>query len=313
MGRGRFQRAATVAVALLTTAGTAAADESSQRADQLFEEGKAMLDKDLASACAKFEESLKFNSQAIGTLLNVALCDEKLGRFASAIAKFTEARDRAQEMGMEVHLAAAEEHIRDLAGKVPHVTLKFSEPPLPQTTIVIDEKLISFASIANHPVDPGAHDVVVSAPGRLAYKTRFEVAAGEAIDLLIPRLEKSVSVTSSRRTIGKISTGVGVAALGTSLVLAVVAKRNYDDATRSCNPIIVGGDRVWQCDSSGFAGTRSARTLGTVATVVGGVGLVAVGVGAFLWLRGPKDTERQVSVVPHVGADGVGIAAVGHF
>jgi len=40
-------------------------------------------------------------------LLNVALCDEKLGRFASASAKFAEARDRAKEQGMDVHRKAA--------------------------------------------------------------------------------------------------------------------------------------------------------------------------------------------------------------
>ncbi len=308
-------RAVVTALAILTATGTASADEKTQRADQLFEEGKAMLDKDLAGACAKFEESLKFNAQAIGTLLNVALCDEKLGRFASASAKFAEARDRAKEQGMDVHLKAAEEHILALTDKVPHVTLKFSELPLPQTSIVIDGKLIPFDAIANHPIDPGAHDVVVSAPGHLAFKTHFEVTAGEAKDLPIPRLEKSVTVKvrSSRRTIGKITTATGIAALGTGVVLGLIAKSDYDAATRTCNRITVDGEEVWQCDSPGFAGTRSARTLGTVGTVVGGLGLAAVGVGAFLWLRGPKDSEPRVSVLPQLGPDGMGIAAVGHF
>jgi hypothetical protein len=274
-----------------------------------------MLDKDLAGACAKFEESLRFNAQAIGTLLNVALCDEKLGRFASAVAKFTEARDRAKEQGMEVHRKAADEHIAALADKVPHVTFKFSEPPLPQTTIVIDEKLIPFAAIANYPIDPGVHDVVVSAPAHLAYKSHFEVTAGEAKDLPIPALERSVTVKvkSSRRTIGKITTVTGVAAIGTGVILGLIAKRKYDTATESCNRITVGNEKVWQCDSTGFAGTRSARTIGTTGTVVGGIGLVAVGVGAILWLTSPKEGERQVSVLPQLTPDGAGIAAVGRF
>lgn len=313
MSGRRLQRAVVSALAIMTATGTASADDKTQRADRLFEEGKAMLDKDLAGACQKFEESLQFNSQAIGTLLNVALCDEKLGRYASAVAKFTEARDRASEQGMDVHRKAAEEHILALADKVPHVTLKFSEPPLPQTTIVIDEKLVPFDSIANHPVDPGAHDVVVSAPGHLAYKAHLELRAGEAKDLTIPPLEKSITVKSSRRTIGKITTATGVAALGTGIVLGLVARRRFDSATEHCNRITKDMDLVWQCDSTGFAGTRNAHTLGTVGTVVGGVGLVAIGVGAFLWLRAPRDEERRVSVLPHVGPDGAGIAAVGRF
>jgi len=302
-----------IVLALLASSGTAVADDRVARADQLFEEGKAMLDKDLASACAKFEESLKFNSQAIGTLLNVALCDEKLGRFASATTKFAEARDRAKEQGMAVHLKAAEEHIAALADKVPHVTLKFSEPPLPQTTIVIDERLIPFAEIANHPIDPGAHDVVVSAPGHLAFKTHLEIAAGENKDLPIPPLQKSVTVKSSRRTIGKITTATGVATLGTGIVLAIVAKRRYDDATGSSQCNFLESEQKWQCNSEGYAATGNARTLGNVATVVGGIGLVAVGVGAFLWLGGAKDEQQRVTVLPQVSPDGAGIAAVGRF
>lgn len=305
------ERAALSALAILIAAGAASADDRTERADRLFEEGKAMLDKDLAGACAKFEASLQFNSQAIGTLLNVALCDEKLGRYASAVAKFREARDRAKEQGMEVHRNAADEHIVALTPKVPHVTLAFSEPPQAQATIVIDEKLIPFSSIANHPVDPGAHDVVVSAPGHVAYKAHFEIAAGESKDLAIPPLQKSVSVKSSRRTIGKITTGAGLAAVATGVVLGLVANRRFDSATEDCNRITKDMERVWQCDSTGEP--RSAQTLGTVGTVVGSVGLVAVGVGAYLWLSGDGDREQRVSVVPQVGAGGAGIAAVGRF
>lgn len=306
----RLQRAVVSTLALVSAIGTASADEKTERADRLFEEGKAMLDKDLAAACAKFEESLQFNSQAIGTLLNVALCDEKLGRFASAVAKFGEARDRAKEQGMDVHRKAAEEHILLLADKVPHVTLAFSEAPQPQTTIVLDEKLIPFNSIANHPVDPGGHDVVISAPGHVSFKARFEIAVGEAKTVAIPRLEK---LQSSRRTIGKITTVVGMAAVGTGVAIGLVARRRFDSATEDCRRITKNMEQVWQCDSTGYAGTRGAATLGTVGTVVGGIGLVAVGVGAYLWLRAPHDGEQRVSVVPHVGPDGVGIAAVGRF
>ncbi len=317
MSGRRLQRAVVGALAILAAGGPAIADENTQRADKLFEDGKAMLDKDLAGGCAKFEESLQLNAQAIGTLLNVALCDEKLGRYASAVAKFTEARDRAKEQGMDVHRKAAEDHLQGLAGKVPRVTLTFSVPPLPQTTIVIDDKLIPFDAIANHPVDPGAHDVVVSAPGHIAYKAHFELTSGESKDLAIPQLEKSITMQSSRRSIGKITALTGIAAVGTGVILGLVAKRKFDSATDpatgSCDRIMKGTDQVWQCDPTGFAETRSARTLGTVGTVVGGIGFIGVGVGMYLWLRSPKREQQRVSFLPHVGPDGAGIAAVGRF
>jgi tetratricopeptide (TPR) repeat protein len=306
-------------LALLATTATASADEKTERADALFNEGKALFDKDLTQACAKFEESLKFNSQAIGTLLNVALCDEKLGRYASAVAKFTEARDRASEQGMSVHLKAAEEHIAALADKVPHVTIKFSVPPLTETTIVIDEKLIPFDSIANYPIDPGEHGITVSAPGHLPHKTRFSVLAGEDKDVAVPRLDRSVTVRSSRRTIGKIVTATGLAAFGTGVVIGLVAKSRYDDALGRCVQIDDPNDpdpmkMIYQCDPDEFEATGTAHTLGTVGTVVGGIGLVAVGVGAYLWLRGPKDeSNRSVSLVPQLGPESVGFVAAGRF
>jgi hypothetical protein len=301
----------------LLSAGLASADEKTERADALFSEGKALMDKDLTLACAKFEESLKFNAQAIGTLLNVALCDEKLGRYASAVAKFTEARDRASEQGMSVHLKAAEEHIAALADKVPHVTIKFSVPPLPETTIVIDEQVLPFDAIANHPIDPGEHAVTVSAPGHLPFKTRITLAAGETKDVAIPTLARSVTVKSSRRTIGKIVTATGVAAFGAGVVIGIVANARYEDALGRCRQIPAPGDptrMIYQCDPDEYEATGTAGTLGTVGTVVGGIGLVAVGVGAYLWLRGPKDeSNRQVSVVPQLGPDGAGFVAVGRF
>src|SRR5512143_4337650 len=89
-------------------------DPRIEKADRLFAEGKALLGSNLLQACEKFDESLRENPAAIGTLLNVALCDEKLGRVASAVAKFSEARDRAKEQGLAEHVRAAEEHIAKL-------------------------------------------------------------------------------------------------------------------------------------------------------------------------------------------------------
>lgn len=303
-----------VALAILGSVHVAAADENTEKADALFKEGRDLFDKDLTAACAKFEESLKFNSQAIGTMLNVALCDEKQGRYASAIARFTEARDRAKEGNMPEHLKAAQEHIDALADKVPHVSIVLEEE-LPDTKVVIDDKLVRLSAIANLPVDPGERQIEVSAPGRLPYQTKVTVTSGGApIDVRIPRLEKSVTVKSSRRTIGKITTVVGVVAIGTSVGLGLYANHKYqaqfDGMPAPCRTV----NGIKQCNPDGYAATNNAILIGNVGTVVGVVGLVAAGVGAYLWLRSPSEHgERKVAFVPQVGPDGTGIAAVGHF
>lgn len=308
-----------LALALLCSVHVAAADDNTDKADALFKEGRALFDTDLGAACAKFEESLRYNSQAIGTMLNVALCDEKQGRLASAVARFTEARDRAREANMAEQLKAAQDHLDALADKVPHLSIVLVEE-LPNTKVVIDDKLVKLSAIANLPVDPGERAIEVSAPGRLPYQTKVTVAPGNTpVTVTIPRLEKSVTVrvNSSRRTIGKVTTAVGVAAIATGVVLGLYANHKYDaqftgKPDSPCSEH--NGDK--ECNPDGYAATKNAILYGNVGTVVGVVGIAAVGVGAYLWLRSPKeqtDSDRKVTLVPQVGPDGTGIAAFGRF
>jgi hypothetical protein len=307
-----------LALTIVVSATPARADDNIAKADQLFAEGRALMDTDLHLACAKFEESLAYNAQAIGTLLNVARCDEKLGRIATAVARFTEARDRAREQGMTVHVEAAEARLRELVPRVPHVTLRFSTPPVPDTQIVIDERVIGSAKLDEIAIDPGEHPVVVSAPGFLPFEAKIQVAEGEHRDVEIPALQRSITVRSSQRTIGKITAASGAAAITTGVVLGLVARsryrREFEVGSGGVAPCVELADGKPQCDAAGYSATNSARTLGTVGTVVGVVGVAAVGVGVFLWLRGPRDHEGSgVSLAPQLDADQAGFVAVGHF
>lgn len=307
-----WRLALAIALALTTVAH---ADDTIQRADAAFERGKALLATDLEAACAEFHRSYELNAQAIGTLLNVALCDEKLGRFASAHARFREARERAKELGMKIEQDAAEEHMATLAPKIPHVTLAFATPPIAGTKIVIDEKLIAFADIANHPIDPGEHVLVVSAPGHLAHEAKFSVGEGEARTVNVPALDRAVTTRTARRRIGMITTASGALMVTSSVVLGLVAWRSYSTtADGRCNTIMYMGEERLQCDDIGYADLGRARQIGTVGTVVGAVGVAAVGVGLYLWLGAPASREREgVAVVPAITGESAGVAAVGRF
>ena len=309
------------ALALVLVAATAnpgRADDSVTTADKLFEEGRALMSSDLRAACEKFDESLKFNSQAIGTLLNVALCDEKLGRTASALAKFTDARDRAREAGMAAHLQAAEARIAALIPRVPHLALRFATPPSPDTRIVIDDQVIAVTSIDAIAIDPGTHAIVVSAPGRLAFQTKISIAEGELRSVAIPALEAAVSETSSRRRIGAITAIAGAGTLGTGIVLGLVARSRYKDQfdpdATGLAPCVTLPTGHIQCRSGAYGATKSARTLGTVGTVVGGVGVAAIAVGAYLWFRSPRaGKEARISLVPRLDPTGAAVVVVGRF
>lgn len=299
----------------------AAAEIDIKRADALFAEGLALRETDLGKACEKFRESMELNPQAIGTLLNVALCDEKQGRIASAVAKFSEARDRAKEQQLPEYIAAAQEHIDKLAPDVPKITLKFVEPPLPDTKIVVDEQVVALDKITQLPIDPGERVVVVSAPGRVTFKQTVTIAIRARETLEIPPLARSVRIVkSSRRTIGKITvaSGIGVTAVGVTLGLVARSRWNaqFEPAIagmpESAPCMEVGGDL--RCSPEGFRATNRARTFGTVGTVVGVVGLATVAAGTVLWLTAPRDaTETHVGIVPTISPDAVGVVAAGRF
>ncbi|MBA3393856.1 MAG: hypothetical protein H0T89_14505 [Deltaproteobacteria bacterium] len=303
-------RSTLILLAVTLVASPAAADVDIAKADKLFAEGLALRESNLEQSCAKFNESLQYNPQAIGTLLNVALCDEKLGRIASAVVKFSEARDRAKEQQLADYIKAAEEHIASLTPELPYLQLKFGVAPIADTKILVNDQVVGMDRIGKLAVDPGEVSITVSAPGRLPYQTTIIVAKREMKDVEIPELEKSVTVKSSRRTIGLITTASGVAAIGAGVAIGLFARSSYNDAIKKCNQMTDPP----QCPSEAQTDTEKARTLGTVGTVVGVIGIAAASVGIYMWLRAPKDTgERKVSLVPHVSSETAGLAAVGSF
>jgi type III secretion system FlhB-like substrate exporter len=308
--------ASLVAGGLGTTAHAGPApDPRIEKADRLFAEGKALLGSNLVQACAKFDESLHENPAAIGTLLNVALCDEKLGRVASAVAKFSEARNRAKEQGLPEHVRAAEEHIAALTPSVPHLALTLTEP-LPDMSILIDGTLVAPGALASVAVDPGERVIVVNASARLPYRTKIIVGKAEHKDVVIPALAKSIIIKSSRLRIGQITTIVGGAALGTGLGLGLYARNLYHKQFDDGRCTHAEPDDL--CSPQGQTQTNRARTLGNVGTVVGVAGVAVAGVGVYLWLRAPNSTpngprDQRLTVVPEVSADGLGVVAAGRF
>jgi hypothetical protein len=301
-----------LAAALIAGAPRAGADPRIDKADQLFAEGKALLGSNLIQACDKFEASLQYNPAAIGTLLNVALCDEKLGKIASAVAKFTEARNHAKEQNLAEHVRAAEDHIAALGPSVPHLAIQLTEQ-LPDTTILVDDRVVPLGEIADITIDPGERTITVSAPDRLPHREKIIIAKAEHRSVTIPALARSVTVTSSRRRIGQLVTLAGGAAFGTSIGLALYGShlRQQQIDQHHCGS---NGSDGTSCDPTGQSATTRARTYGTVATVVGAVGLAAAAAGTFLWLTAPQSSPTPtIAVVPDLSPGSIGLTALGRF
>jgi hypothetical protein len=302
-------RTAVVVLTLLAT--RAHAEVDIKEADRLFAIGLSLRETNREQSCDYFHRSLEKNPQAIGTLMNVALCDELLGKIASAHARFSEARDRAKEGNLPDYVEEAEAHIKTLGEDLPHVTIKFLGERPPGTRVVIGEINVTQTQLDKNErvaVDPGELVIIVSAPGRLAYETRMMIGKKETKPIEVPELKKGVTVRgSSRKSIGIITTAAGGGLIITGQVLALVARSRYRKAKDA-------GCIMDICNAEEQADIESAMTLGDVATGISIAGIVAAGVGAYLWITAPKDpTEKRLTFVPNITPESAGITAAGRF
>lgn len=173
---------ALLCVVSLTSAQALGDASSADRAlaTDLFQRGRrALLAGDYAQACPLLEESQRLDP-AGGTLLNVALCHEKLGRTATAWSEFLEALSIARRERREDRVRYATEHVALLEARLSRLTIEIPREVLvPNLRVERDGSVLGPSTWgAAMPVDPGPHTVRVSAPGYHTFER--EVVMGEA-------------------------------------------------------------------------------------------------------------------------------------
>ena len=304
---------------LVSLCAHARADEDHAEADKLFEQAQQLKQAGkTAEACAKYEEALAMNRNAVGSLLNVAKCNEDAGKVATAVKLYTQARDLAREHNLGEHRTAAEQRLAAVSGRVPTLEVAFTERPDGMKLVIDDEVFpTDEKAVREIKLDPGTRHVVVTAPGRVPYSKDVELGEGKAHAIAIPRLERPVTVKKARRTVGQILTVTGAALTLTGALLGYKANVDYKsqigdgpDSGRNCED---KGSMGILCNAEGYKVTGQARDLGWVGTAVGVGGVVALGVGVVLWWTAPTETQQQVSIVPSVTNETAGITAVGRF
>jgi len=157
--------------------------------------------------------------------------------------------------------------------------------------------------------EPHAAPVAALAPAAAPVATPPQsVTAAE------PAPAPSSSTGGTLRLAGYVTAGVGVAALGTGVILGISAKKKDTDARDTCRT----GDTGLICPASTQAQFDSANSLGSAATVlmVGGGVVAAAGVGMILF-GGPSHTEQahsaRVRFTPQVSPSQLGLLAQGAF
>jgi hypothetical protein len=156
-----LRRAASLLALLIALAPAAARAQARDpaAAEALFREGRALSDAgDIAGACAKFRESDRLDP-AVGTVFNIADCEERLGRVARAWTLFDEVAQRLPVT--DKRRAVAQQRAAALEPRLPKLSIRLAAKAPAGARVVRDGVELGSASLGTPlPVDPGEHVVI---------------------------------------------------------------------------------------------------------------------------------------------------------
>jgi hypothetical protein len=307
------------APALAQAGNTAMAEAFFQDGRALYEEGK------YEEGCPKLAESHRLDP-ATGTLLALALCHEGQGKLASAWSEFVEVEGRARREGRADREKLAAERAAALRPRLSTLTVEVTADvaKIPGLAVRVDGVVVGAASYGVAvPVDGGSHRVEAQAPGRAPWQGALEVKAElDAARVAIPELSLAAPETKTKpgaasssesggakksgkgmRTVGLITAGVGVVALGVGGGLALGAKSDYSKARAKCSGL--------DCEQGPYDDIQKAQKQGTIATILVAGGGAVFATGAVLWLLSPSEPDEKPRAAGGVRVDRVAVGAQG--
>lgn len=307
-------------------------------AEALFQEAVELMGQNrLEDACAKYQASHDLDP-AIGTLLRLADCYDRVGRSASAWALFVEAETVAIRAQQTERAEIAGTRAAELKQRLSNVRLQIEEPgAIEGLKIAVNKADIPEPSWGTAlPFDPGTVKVQVSAPGYEPWSTEVEVPVGPAeTSVRIPVLERMpeesaaapIGLTSStepvpaqetprassQATWGYVAGGVGLASLAAAGVLGYRAYSLNQDSLNLC-----ATDDPNACTTQGKNLRDDAAQYGTYATIAGGVGGGLLITGLVLVLTAPSSTPLETAtprlrVLADAGPRGASVTLRGAF
>lgn len=268
-----------------------------------FKEGRKLLTENkFAEALEKFQESAALKS-ASGTFLNMGDCQEHLGRYASALSSFEQARALAAEEKKPDREKEAAERAQKLQGMISSVTIKAP----PDVKIAIDGGPAEPGKPVH--VDGGQHVVHAELkckrpkdiPITIADKSDAQTVAID-VDAMDPDpacASKPVEQgMSTERLLSYVAGGAGVVALGFGIGFGISAAGKKSDLVDACPeyPLRCNINKKHDLDAQ----YDSASTAATISTI-GFVGaIVLIGGGVALYILSPEWKNRQTTGRPFV-------------
>jgi tetratricopeptide (TPR) repeat protein len=284
-------------------------------AERAYEAGKALLAANQPTRALEVLEASQRLDPALGTVLLIAECHERLGHLVEARATYTRAVAEARAKKKVKSEGKALERIAALDARIAELQIVL-DTPSDRALVSVDGKRID-PSMANK-LDPGEHSVEVLDRGE-AWKETVTLAEGEHRSLPVPHLAPSeppvappppapiplspapAPVSAPPKPLPTRSLqspiGLGVAALGSVVVgmgigFGAAALGQKSEAAEFCPDRLACRTQV---DADRWT---SAATAGSVSTVFFVTGAILIVGGGLLWLTAPTHASRTVSVLP---------------
>lgn len=302
--------------------GTAFAQGDKAAAVALFDAGRrAMEAGQYAEACPQLAESNRLDPQ-LGALLHLADCYEKVGQLASAWAAFRDAAELADRRA-DARSLSARDRASSLESRVSRLTIVVPEQVVVPGLEVRRDGTVLGAPLwgAPIPVDPGTHQVEVTAPGKLAWRQSVEVegpgmnatvnvpvlasapppaAAGSASAAGGDAVESGVGAT--QRLLGWVAIGASAIGIGVGTVFTVQRSNKLDERAKICPNLTNCSDQDKSRDRELTSEARTAGALGAAGFIAAGA-LLAGGVA--LVLTAPDGSSTGLA--PAVGTGFAGV------
>ena len=275
----------------------AAADELFKQAVHLASTGQ------FEAAAAKFKASYEADP-TLGTLLGLAMAEQRCGKIASAYVHYQELLDLARRYNDAEREAEARRRMSGIEGDVPRLTIT-SLGRLPRgARVILDDVPLPTETMGTAiPVDAGSHVVKVRDAGRDLFEKRMTVSQGEHARVEVPETApprgapspRTIDPTqrSSQLTTAGIVTGAGgLAAIAVGGYFWIRSNQTWNEVSTVCPG--AGCDAAMK---SRIDEGRSQQTLARVGLIAGGLGL-ATGVTLFaLGSTTKTETAPQTRVV----------------
>jgi hypothetical protein len=316
--------AAAAMVALPAPVAGQPAQKDKAAAEKVFLEGREALrrgEKDLA--CVKFRSSQALSPSA-NTLANVAQCEDHEGKLLDSLATWQKVMSDFPEG--DDRLRVAKERIASLLARIPQLRLVLSEDLPAGAKILVDGAAMDRAALGEPlKLATGEHAVVVQVEGRREQRSGITLAEGDRKEIRItagPLATPSATVTQpetpappppvdGRRIGAFVSGGVGLAGLVAAGITGGLLMAQDARIQAECHMDASAGKTL--CSRAGIDEIQAAEPLLIVNSVVWGVGIAGVGLGAVLFLTGGKSGPAKAALAPLVVPGGGGASFTGQF